>query len=234
MRATSLATTFGVLAFLLCFPAPARSEVYTTYSFNGPSEIDASTCGSTGSVAGCFGGAGTGITHLHGPCAMLESAPSVSGKITTQELYVLETGSDAAPAVALKVYTKKIIIQPDNVITRISLKRSVTILNLHGGAGRTCMIAANPTSLFLGIVGAENAVQINRKNFAGHRFGGDSPQPQPFTSMTANEAGYVSVYFGGGLLKSFYLFGPDGKNVSGGGAGTSVFIPNQTNGISLK
>jgi len=28
--------------------------------------------------------------------------------------------------------------------------------------------------------------------------------------------------------------GPDGKNVSEGGAANSVFVPNQTNGIPLK
>jgi hypothetical protein len=152
----ALAKSFGVLAFALGCSAPAWGQVYTTYSFNGPNTIDAATCGSTAASAGCFGGAS--LNNLLGPCAMLEGAPSVSGQTTTQELYVLQTGSDASPVVALKVYTKKIVVQPQTAITTITLKRSVTIPSFHGGTKLTCAIAANPTSFFLGIVGAEHAV----------------------------------------------------------------------------
>jgi len=153
-----LAKSFGVLAFAFGASAPssAAGAVYTTYSFNGPNAIDAETCGSTGTVQGCFPEAS--LTQLLGPCAILEGPPAVSGQTTTQDVYVLQTGSDAAPIVALKVFTKSVTVQPQTVTTTISLRRSVNILSFHGGTKLTCAMAANPTSIFLGITGAEHAV----------------------------------------------------------------------------
>src|ERR1700761_3893289 len=93
----------GMAVLILGISAPAfASGVYTTYQFNGPNTIDASTCGSTGTVQGCFTGAS--LNGLTGACAFLEGPATTNGNTTTQQLFVLQTGSDAAPVVALRIY----------------------------------------------------------------------------------------------------------------------------------
>jgi len=218
--------------FGISVPAFAAGAAYSTYSFNGTHQIDVTNCGTTGTVHGCFG-PGASLNGLDGACSILEGPPTTKGNLTTQLIYVLQTGSDADPVVRLKVYKKNITIQPNNIVLAIALQRSVNILSLTGGSNLTCSMAANSTSIFLGTSTGTHAVQLNKKNFVGRPFGKSLP-PERLTGITASEEGYVTVYFGGKGGASFYLFGPNGQSVEFGGAGNPVFVPNQTNGVKLK
>ncbi len=213
----------------LAAPAFAASTIVTTYGFNGSSEIGSSTCGAAGEGQSCY--PGDSMTGLSGACSMLEGASTTAGGATTQELYILETGTEAAPVVRLNIYKKTVTIGAA-INTNIVLRKSVIIRSLKGGSNLTCFMAANAGSIFLGTSSATHAVQFNRKTLVGQPFGQGLP-PGKLTAMSANEAGDVTVYFSSKNNQYFYVFGPDGKNVELGGASGNVFVPNRVSGLSL-
>jgi len=225
----SVLSLVGLATLTLGISAPASaSSVYTTYSVDSPYTIAAATCDSTGHCIGY------GRLHgLNGACSLLEGPATTHGDITRQQLYVLQTGSDAIPVVALKIYNKTVSTRPSIEYLRISLIRTIPLPSFQGGSNLTCAMAANPTSLFLGIVGAGHAMQLDRKTFTGHTFGADQYLRPHFSSMVADATGYVSVYFGAGRYTSSFLFGPDGKIVDSSEFGPN-YLTNQSNGVSLK
>jgi len=225
-----LLSLVGMVALALGISAPAfASSVYTSYSIDSRYTIAAATCDSTGRCIGY------GRLHgLNGPCSLLEGPATTHGDITRQQLYVLQTGSDSIPVVALKIYDKTVSTRPDDEYLRISLIRTIPLPSFRGGSKLTCAMAGNPTSLFLGVVGAGHAIQFDRKTLTGHTFGADPYLRSHFTSMVADQTGYVSVYFGGGAYASAYLFGPDGIVIDTGDPYSQVLLTNQNNGVSLK
>jgi hypothetical protein len=223
----------AAIALGMTVPAFAGNSLYTTYTFNGPNAIDLMTCGSTNMSQGCFGGAS--LTGLSGVCSLLAGPATTSGHMTKQRLYLLQTGSDAAPVVTLEVYDKVVNAQPvmvgpnltTKVTTTVSLFRSVKIATLKGGSKATCSMAANNSSLFVGTSATQHAVELDKTKFAGHPFGGGH-----LHEITANEEGYVTAIFEGNN-PSQYTFGPDGKSTAVGGIANPVVIPNQTIGVPL-
>jgi hypothetical protein len=224
----SVAVTFGISV-----PAFADNSLNTTYTFNGPNAIDLMTCGSTSTSQGCFGG--TTLTGLSGVCSLLVGPMTTNGNVTKQSLYLLQTGSDTAPVVTLKVYAKVITAKPvmvgpnrwTKVTTTASLTKAVKIPSLKGGSKATCNMAANANSIFAGTSATQHAIQLDKTKFTVRPFGGGR-----LHEITANEEGYVTVIFEGNS-PSQYTFGPDGKTAEMGGIANPVVMPNQTNGVSL-
>jgi hypothetical protein len=217
----------------IAIPAFAGGGLYTTYTLNGSNTIDLSTCGSTGTEQGCFGG--TSLIRLNGVCSLLAGPVTTQGDATRQPLYVLETGSDALPVVTLKIYSKVVKARPvmigpnpsTDVSTTATLVKSVNLLKLKGGTNVTCQMAANATSLFVGTSATTHALQVDKVKFTSRAFGGGR-----LHDITADEHGYVRANFEG-RNPNGYTFGPDGKELSLGGLANPVVIPNQTNGIPL-
>jgi hypothetical protein len=224
----------AAIALGISSPAFAGNSLYTTYTFNGPTQVDLATCGSTNTSQGCFGGAS--LVGLSGVCSLLTGPTTTNGNVATQRLYLLQTGSDVSPVVTLKVYNKTVSAQPvmvgpnpsTKVTTAVSLFRSVNIASLKGGSKATCSMVANASSIFISTSATQHVVQLDKKKFIGHPIGGG-----PLREMTADENGYVTLNFEG-RNPTQHIFGSDGKQVEFGGLANPLVVPNQTNGVPLE
>jgi len=211
-------------------PAFAGNNLYTTYTFNGPNAVDLMTCGSAGNTQGCFGSAS--LTGLSGVCLLLVGPETVGAYRARQRVYLLQTGTDAAPFVTLKIYNKFVTVktvtvgqsQQTNVTTTVSPPKAVRLPVLTGGANSTCTMVANASSLFISTSASTATVRVDTTKLVSHTVATGRVR-----AMTVDENGNVIVNMGA----SERTFGPNGEEIGGGGIANPLVFPNQTVGVPL-
>ncbi len=228
MLAALLALTAGIGVPVGAATAP-DSTLFTTYSVDsGLASVSWIVCGSTTQTEGCYSSGSLGPFGHVG--ALLESRPVTSGDTVTREIYVLDvaTGS-AADGVSLFVYLKKDVVTALYDTTTVSLDREIS-LPLVGGNTVTASMAANNSYLYVGTNQSTQAVSVEKRKWIVTLVGGFSP-PLPVAAITADSYGNVTVTFGapGGEFSGFYVFGPTGGELEGGGG--SQFMLDDFNAV---
>ncbi len=183
--------------------------LFTTYSA-GATSVNFVVCGSLPESEGCYGSGS--LSPFEQVCAVLEGTPKQKGDVVTRAIYVLDKRTSKKSPITLTVFTRTDTIT-DGSFDTIQVTQTKQIpLGITGGAKAKCSMAANDAFVYAATDADTNAVAVDKTAFTVSPIGGFSP-PEPVTSITADERGYVALHFQDG----FYVLGPDGSDQEDGG-----------------
>ncbi len=200
-------------------PEAPDSTLFTTYSLDtARTTLSYVVCGSTQFTSGCYAAGVIGPFGKMG--ALLEGDPKidVSANTVTRAIYVVDIAQgENRDGVVLYVYTKTDTISPDYDEVSVTLSETVA-LPLLGGSRTIASMAANRRFLFIGTSKSREAVELSKRRLSiVDRLGGFSA-PINVSSITADQAGYVTLSFGTSRGESgSIVVGPDGRPVQFGG-----------------
>ncbi|MBS0380609.1 MAG: hypothetical protein JSS29_19175 [Proteobacteria bacterium] len=218
LRALSNSSLLLVLGALCpAWAAAPDAGLFTTYNVNN--NLTAAywfLCGSTQQTEGCYSSGTLGPFGRIG--AMLESHPAINGDTVTRQIFVLDLASGTGgTGVTLYVYSRQDVITESSAVSTMTLKTTIPLPQLAGGAAATASMAANNTHLYVGTNLGSQAVSVARKSWLITTIGGVGG-PASVSSITADAYGFVTVTFGVGVQSSgFYVFGPNGNSPEDGG-----------------
>jgi hypothetical protein len=165
----------------------------TFYSSTGTS-VAWSTCGYLDSVDACYG-AGTLPQTFASVCAVMEGERKQKGKKITRDVYVLDRGT-AGNSMILYVFARTDDFPGDGTDVITVKPQPSVLVQLEGGPGAHCMMAASASTIYIGSdVGAyaSEVSAISKStglvNLLVYEFSGT------VVSITAEERNFVALHF---------------------------------------
>jgi hypothetical protein len=214
------------------YAASPDAGLFASYFFgNNYTSVAFLVCGSLPGTEGCYGSGEFGPFGHAG--ALIEGNPAVSGNVVTRSVYVVDIAAGTSgDQVVLYRYLRTDTISGGNAQVTSTLTKTLP-LPLAGGATARCSIAGNGGFLFVGTDQSPFALRLTKGSLAMTKIGGFSNNPT-VASITADNAGYVTVSFGGnsGGPGGNVQFGPNGESEGDGGG--ALFLLNTQQGLSSK
>lgn len=184
-------------------------------------------CGATGGSEGCYGGGSIGPLNRIG--AVLEGAPETIGDTVSRDIYVLEVESGLnRNAVRLYIYKRQDVIADGFDEVSVAQISDLLLSPLVGGPQATSFMAGNGKFLAIGTDQSTDAVLVQKSTHSMASVGGFGIN---VSSITADDAGYITLTYGAGDDTGFIVLGPDGSFQEDGGGAS--FMVNTINGITF-
>lgn len=218
----ALATLDSCLTPALAWGPAPDAGLYTGITLDGAyKNVQWVTCGAVKLASGCFDGGNLGPFGRVG--AMIQGVAGISGNTVTHAIYVGDVASGTSGKdVALYRYLKTDVITDSSDTITVSLTRTIT-LPLVGGAKAHSFMAANNGFLFIGTDQGSSVARVQKGPLTVVPVG--FPQAYNVSAITADDAGFISVAYGGFAQQfhsDFISFGPDGEGLEQGGQATVV------------
>jgi hypothetical protein len=187
--------------------------LYSQYRLDGSGTIGFIVCGQLNvSHGGCYSTPVLG--KFEHACAVLDGEPRTNWNksVITRAIYVLDKRTSSGDAPLLYVFKRKDTISETYDDVSVTLVTKIE-LPMSGGAAAQCFSAANAAAVYVGTDLGPSAVSISKSTFDVQ-----SVLPQPVTSITADDRGFVSVSGHDGSL----VFDPTGVAVATGNGNSTV------------